>query len=254
MNMTSSKKFALVTGGSRRIGAAICRNLHNAGIDIMIHYRNSKDDAITLQRELNNIREDSACIVQANLLEFESYEYIIKEMISSFGNIDFLINNASSYYPTKVGDISTEHWEDLISTNLKAPLFLSQFAYPYLKKNKGAIVNITDARIANPKKNYTVYSIAKSGLENLTKSLANDLGPDIRVNAVAPGAIIWPEMDSQYGRHSQEFDKKYRDEVINQSILKRLGEPADIAKAVEFLLLNAPFVTGETISIDGGRR
>ncbi len=190
MNMTSSKKFALVTGGSRRIGAAICRNLHKAGIDIMIHYRNSKDDAITLQKELNNIRGDSACIVQANLLEFESYEYIIKEMISSFGTIDFLINNASSYYPTKVGDISLGHWEDLISTNLKAPLFLSQFAHPYLKKNKGAIINITDARIANPKKNYAVYSIAKSGLENLTKSLANDLGPDIRVNAVAPGAII----------------------------------------------------------------
>ena len=247
MNMTSSKKFALITGGSRRIGAAICRNLHNAGIDIMIHYRNSKNDAIALQDELNNIRKGSTCIVQANLLEFESYEYIITEMINSFGRIDFLINNASSYYPTKVGDISLEQWDDLISTNLKAPLFLSQSAYPYLKKTKGSIINITDAKIKTPKKDYAVYSIAKSGLENLTKSLANDFGPDIRVNSVAPGAIIWPESN-------QEYTKESREEVINQSILKRIGEPADIAKAVEFLLLNAPFVTGETINIDGGRR
>ena len=245
--MTSSKKFALITGGSRRIGAAICRNLHNAGIDIMIHYRNSKNDAIALQDELNNIRKGSTCIVQANLLEFESYEYIITEMINSFGRIDFLINNASSYYPTKVGDISLEQWDDLISTNLKAPLFLSQSAYPYLKKTKGSIINITDAKIKTPKKDYAVYSIAKSGLENLTKSLANDFGPDIRVNSVAPGAIIWPESN-------QEYTKESREEVINQSILKRIGEPADIAKAVEFLLLNAPFVTGETINIDGGRR
>ena len=245
--MTSSKKFALITGGSRRIGAAICRNLHNAGIDIMIHYRNSKNDAIALQDELNNIRKGSTCIVQANLLEFESYEYIITEMINSFGRIDFLINNASSYYPTKVGDISLEQWDDLISTNLKAPLFLSQSAYPYLKKTKGSIINITDAKIKTPKKDYAVYSIAKSGLENLTKALANDFGPDIRVNSVAPGAIIWPESN-------QEYTKESREEVINQSILKRIGEPADIAKAVEFLLLNAPFVTGETINIDGGRR
>ena len=246
MNMTSSKKFALITGGSRRIGAAICRNLHKAGIDIMIHYRNSKEDAITLQKELNNIREDSACLVQANLLEFESYEYIIKEMISSFGNIDFLINNASSFYPTKVGDISSGHWEDLISTNLKAPLFLSQFAYPYLKKNKGAIVNITDARIADPKKGYAVYSLAKSGLENLTKSLANDLGPDIRVNAVAPGPF--PNLDKESNDNSI-----FLDNLKKSTMLGRLGNAPETAGPTVFLLSSASsYITGHTLNIDGG--
>ncbi|NQW35105.1 MAG: pteridine reductase [Methylophilales bacterium] len=243
--MASYKKFALVTGGSRRIGASISRRLHRSGINIMIHYRHSKDDAVALQSELNNIRKNSAFVVQADFLEPESYEYTISETIQSFGGMDFLINNASSYYPTKIGNISLAQWEDLISTNLKTPLFLSQCAATYLKKTKGAIVNITDAHIQNPKEGYSVYSIAKSGLSTLTKSLAKDLGPDIRVNAVAPGAIIWPD-------NKQEFDKIYRENVINNTALRRIGEPDDVAKAVEYLLLNAPFVTGETINVDGG--
>lgn len=241
----SNKKFALITGGSKRIGAAICRRLHKSGIDIMIHYRHSKDEAIAIQKELNEIRKDSIFLVKADLLDPDSYSFIISEMINIFGSMDYLVNNASSFYPTRIGEITLTQWEDLISTNLKAPVFLSQAAALHLLKSNGAIVNITDAHIENSKQNYVVYSIAKSGLSALTKSLANELGPHIRVNAVAPGAIVWPD-------DIHEFSNEYRNHIINQSVLKRIGDPDDIAKAVEFLLLNAPFVTGETINVDGG--
>jgi len=241
-----NKKIALITGGSKRIGACISRELHLSGIDVMIHYMSSKEDATSLKAELNQKREGSADIVQGNLCEIDSYERIVSDVIKKFGQLDYLINNASSYFPSPVGELNENNWNDLISPNLKAPLFLSQAAAKYLRKQKGSIVNITDANEGNPKKDYVIYNIAKSGLLSLTRSLAKDLSPDVRVNAVAPGAILWPDND-------QESEQGYRDNLISQTFLKKQGTPIDIAKAVSFLLTSALYSTGEVIHVDGGK-
>ena len=244
--MNKKKQIAIVTGGAKRIGASICRRLHKANIDLIIHYKNSDKEAKLLQNELNEKRKDSASLIQADLLESKSYSKIINEAIKIYGQLNFLVNNASSYYPTTINKINESNWNDLIGSNLKAPLFLCKEAAPFLKKNNGAIINITDVHITNPKENYIIYSIAKSGLTTLTKSLAQELGPKIRVNAVAPGPILWPD-------NSNEFNESYRKKVISQTMLKKVGEVDDIAKAVEFLLLNAPFITNHILNVDGGR-
>ena len=244
--MNKKKKVAIITGGAKRVGAAISRRLHKANIDIIIHYRNSDTEANSLQEQLNKIRKGSASIIQADLLDPNSYSLIINEAIKVYGQLNFLINNASSYYPTNINDINELNWNELIVSNLKAALFLSKEASPFLKKSNGSIINITDAHITNPKKNYIIYSIAKSGLTTLTKSLALELGPEIRVNAVAPGPVLWPDKSS-------EFDALYRKKVISQTMLKKVGDADDIAKAVEFLLLNAPFITSHILNVDGGR-
>ena len=244
--MNKIKQVAIVTGGAKRVGAAICRRLHKANIDLIIHYKSSKAEAISLQDQLNKIRKGSATIIQADLLNPDSYPLIINESIRIYGKLDFLINNASSYYPTNINDVNEENWNALIGSNLKAALFLSKEASPFLKKSNGSIINITDAHIVSPKKNYIIYSIAKSGLATLTKSLAKEFGPEIRVNAVAPGPVLWPDK-------SNEFDAQYRKKVISQTMLKKIGAADDIAKAVEFLLLNAPFITSQILNVDGGR-
>ena len=244
--MSKKKQVAIITGGAKRVGAAISRRLHKANIDIIIHYRNSDTEANSLQEQLNKIRKGSASIIQADLLDPNSYSLIINEAIKVYGQLNFLINNASSYYPTNINDINELNWNELIVSNLKAALFLSKEASPFLKKSNGSIINITDAHITNPKKNYIIYSIAKSGLTTLTKSLALELGPEIRVNAVAPGPVLWPDKSS-------EFDALYRKKVISQTMLKKVGDADDIAKAVEFLLLNAPFITSHILNVDGGR-
>ena len=244
--MNKKKQVAIITGGAKRVGAAISRRLHKANIDIIIHYRNSDTEANSLQEQLNKIRKGSASIIQADLLDPNSYSLIINEAIKVYGQLNFLINNASSYYPTNINDINELNWNELIVSNLKAALFLSKEASPFLKKSNGSIINITDAHITNPKKNYIIYSIAKSGLNTLTKSLAQELGPEIRVNAIAPGPVLWPDK-------SNEFDALYRKKVISQTMLKKVGDADDIAKAVEFLLLNAPFITSQILNIDGGR-
>jgi pteridine reductase len=244
--MNKKKQVAIITGGAKRVGAAISRRLHKANIDIIIHYRNSDTEANSLQEQLNKIRKGSASIIQADLLDPNSYSLIINEAIKVYGQLNFLINNASSYYPTNINDINELNWNELIVSNLKAALFLSKEASPFLKKSNGSIINITDAHITNPKKNYIIYSIAKSGLTTLTKSLAQELGPEIRVNAVAPGPVLWPDKSS-------EFDALYRKKVISQTMLKKVGDADDIAKAVEFLLLNAPFITSHILNVDGGR-
>ena len=244
--MNKKKQVAIITGGAKRVGAAISRRLHKANIDIIIHYRNSDTEANSLQEQLNKIRKGSASIIQADLLDPDSYSLIINEAIKVYGQLNFLINNASSYYPTNINDINELNWNELIVSNLKAALFLSKEASPFLKKSNGSIINITDAHITNPKKNYIIYSIAKSGLTTLTKSLALELGPEIRVNAVAPGPVLWPDKSS-------EFDALYRKKVISQTMLKKVGDADDIAKAVEFLLLNAPFITSHILNVDGGR-
>lgn len=212
----------------------------------MIHYRSSIDEARALQAELNLQRPQSVAIIQGDLLKLPVLTNLVQETIQHFGKLDVLINNASSYYPTEVGEINEREWEDLIGTNLKAPLFLSQAAAPELRKQHGCIVNITDMHVERPKKSYVIYSVAKAGLATLTKSLAHELGPQVRVNAVAPGPVLWPE-------DNDSFDAVYRQRVISQTLLKHLGTPDDVAKAVRFLITDATFTTGHTISVDGGR-
>jgi len=239
-------KVILITGGAKRVGAAICRLLHAGGAQLMIHYRSSDDEARTLQTELNLQRPNSVAIIQGDLLRLSVLPKLVQETVQHFGRLDALINNASSYYPSELGTINEHQWEDLIGPNLKAPLFLSQAAAPELKKTHGSIINITDMHVERPKKGYIVYSVAKAGLVTLTKSLAHELAPEVRVNAVAPGPVLWPENNPQ-------FDEVYRQRVISQTLLKRIGEGDDVAKAVRFLLQDAPFITGHVIAVDGGR-
>ena len=239
-------KIVLITGGAKRVGASICRLLHKNGANLMIHYRTSVNEARGLQAELNLKRANSVAIIQGDLLNLSVLPSLVQETIKHFGKLDVLINNASSYYPTEIGGINEEQWQDLMGSNLKAPLFLSQAAAIELRKQQGCIINITDMHVERPKKGYIVYSIAKAGLVTLTKSLAHELSPEVRVNAVAPGPVMWPENNPQ-------FDELYRQRVISQTLLKRIGEPNDIAKAVKFLIQDAPFITGQVIAVDGGR-
>jgi len=241
-----NNQVVLITGGAKRVGAAICRTLHANGANLMIHYRSSANEARALQAELNLQRAHSVAIIQADLLHVAGLPNLVAETVRQFGKLDTLINNASSYYPSEIGHIDEAKWQDLMGSNLKAPLFLSQAAAPELRKNHGCIVNITDMHVERPKKGYVVYSVAKAGLVTLTKSLAHELSPEVRVNAVAPGPVQWPDDNPQ-------FDELYRQRVINQTLLKRVGEPEDIAKAVKFLIYDAPFVTGHVLAVDGGR-
>jgi pteridine reductase len=238
-------KVVLITGGAKRVGAATCRRLHSAGANLMLHYRVSAGEARLLQAELNHQRKDSVALIQADLLDIAKLPAMVEQTVQSFGRLDALINNASSFFQTPVGEITAAAWEDLIGTNLRAPLFLSQAAAPALKKSQGAIVNITDIHAERPLKNYVVYSVAKAGLVGLTRSLARELAPEVRVNAVAPGPILWPD--------DETFDELSRQRIISHTPLKREGTPEDIAKAVHFLLAEATYVTGETINVDGGR-
>ena len=239
-------KTVLITGGAKRVGAASARLLHAAGANLMIHYRSSAAEARALQDELNAIRPDSVALIQADLLDIGGLPSLIHKTVATFGGLDVLLNNASSFYPTPVGTIAEKDWIDLMGTNLKAPLFLSQAAAPELKKRRGCIINITDIHAERPMKNYVVYSIAKAGLVGLTKSMARELAPEVRVNAVAPGPILWPEDDVN-------FDQVSRQRIISHTMLKRAGEPADIALAVRFFAMDTHFVTGQVLAVDGGR-
>ena len=238
-------KVVLITGGGKRVGAAICRRLHAAGANLMLHYRKSAGEARLLSAELNHARANSVALIQADLLETAKLPSIVEQTLQTFGRLDGLVNNASSFFATPLGEIAIADFDDLIGTNLKAPLFLAQAAAPALKKAQGAIVNIADIHAERPLKNFVVYSIAKAGLIGLTRSLARELAPEVRVNAVAPGPILWPDDAS--------FDELSRQRIISHTPLRREGEPDDIAKAVHFLLADAGYVTGETINVDGGR-
>jgi pteridine reductase len=238
-------KVVLITGGAKRVGAATCRRLHAAGASLMLHYRESAGEARLLQAELNNSRKDSVSLIQADLLDLAKLQSLVDQTLQSFGRLDALVNNASSFFQTPVGEITPAQWEDLIGTNLRAPMFLAQAAAPALRKAQGAIVNITDIHAERPLKNFVVYSVAKAGLVGLTRSLARELAPEVRVNAVAPGPILWPDDDA--------FDELSRQRIISHTPLRREGTPEDIAKAVHFLLADATYVTGDTINVDGGR-
>jgi pteridine reductase len=238
-------KVILVTGGAKRVGAAIVRLLHGEGANVMIHYRASAADAKALKDSLNLLRANSAAAVQADLLETETLPSLILQTLDTFGRLDALVNCASTFYPTTLAEASETNWIELIGSNLKAPLFLSQAAAPHLRATRGAIINITDIHAERPLKGYLVYNVAKAGLRGLTHALARELAPEVRVNAVAPGAIMWPD-DGQ-------FNDVEREAIINHAPLKREGSPDDIARAVKYFLMDAPYVTGQTINVDGGR-
>jgi pteridine reductase len=238
-------KTVLITGGARRVGAAVCRRVHLAGANIMLHYRASAGEARLLSAELNHARPNSVALLQADLLDIAKLPAVVEQTLETFGRLDALVNNASSFFQTPVGEITPANWNDLFGTNLQAPLFLAQAAAPALKRAQGAIVNITDIHAERPLKNFVVYSIAKAGLAGLTRSLARELAPEVRVNAVAPGPILWPDDES--------FDELSRQRIISHTPLRREGTPEDIARAVHFLLADADYITGETINVDGGR-
>jgi pteridine reductase len=237
-------KAALITGAARRVGAAIVRTLHTAGANIVLHYRSSSDDSESLARELNAARPNSVVQVEADLLDPGQLLMLPDIATSNFGTLDILVNNASTFYPTPMGDVTEIDWNDLIGTNLKAPLFLSQAASAALRISNGLIVNIADIHGMQPLSRHPVYSIAKAGVIMLTRSLARELGPAIRVNAVAPGPVMWPE---------DGMDRELQAKIVDRTALKRPGSPDDVARAVLFFATEAPYVTGQILAVDGGR-
>ncbi len=248
MNFTlSENKTILITGAARRIGAYFARQLHQLGFQIVIHYRGSAQDAVKLAKELNQSKKDSAITLQADLAQFDSYSMLIEKTIDAFGRLDVLVNNASSFYPTPMGSVSEQHWHDLMSSNLKAPFFLSQAAMPWLKKTRGCIVNMVDIHAQKPLYQYPVYSAAKAGLKTLTQSLAKELAPDIRVNGIAPGSIMWPEGDAA-------ISEQQKQKVLKGIPLGYQGEPSDLFNALRFLIHpDSRYITGQIIAVDGGR-
>jgi pteridine reductase len=237
-------KVVLVTGAARRIGAAIVTRLHENGARVAIHYRGSADAADALAQRLNTVRGQSAATFQADLLDTERLEPLVDDVFAWGGRLDGLVNNASTFYPTPVGTITEDHWTDLMGSNLKAPLFLSQAAVPHLRRQRGAIVNLVDIHAQRPLRNHPVYGPAKAGLAMLTRALAKDLAPAIRVNGVSPGAILWPE---------EGMSASAQQTILRQVPLERPGDPADIADCVLYLLRDANYVTGQIIAVDGGR-
>jgi pteridine reductase len=234
----------LITGGARRVGAAIVRALHAAGANLVVHYRSSQEDAIALARELNEHRSGSVVVQAADLLQPTAPQELVARALTAFGRLDVLVNNASSFYATPVGTITSADWDDLMGSNLKAPLFLAQAAAPALRERGGLIVNLVDIHGLRPLKAHPVYCAAKAGLAMLTRSLARELGPEIRVNGIAPGPVLWPEGN---------LDETLKQEIIEKTALKRCGTPNDIARTVLFLAKDAPFITGQIIAVDGGR-
>ncbi len=237
-------KVALITGAAHRIGAEMACQLHRAGMNIALHYRNSKENAEALAQRLNSERPNSVVLIQADLLDTKSLPKVIRDAANPWQRLDVLINNASTFYPTEIGSASEADWDDLIGSNLKAPFFLSQAATGELKKQQGCIINIVDIHSQRPMKGYPIYSAAKAGLAMLTMSLARELGPEIRVNGIAPGAILWPE---------HEMDDNTKDEILNRTALKRQGSPSDIARTALFLIKDADYISGQIINVDGGR-
>ncbi|GAB4061505.1 pteridine reductase [Uliginosibacterium sediminicola] len=237
--------LVLITGAAVRVGAAIAHSLHAAGCDIAVHYRSSASAAAALCASLNAQRPGSAAAFQADLLEVASLAPLIEAVVARFGRLDGLVNNASSFFPTAVGAMDEAAWHDLVGSNLRAPLLLAQAAAPHLREQGGAIVNIIDIHAERPLAGYPLYSTAKAGLAGATRALAVELAPQVRVNGVAPGAILWPE-DGQ-------FSSAERAAIVEHSLLKREGTPDDIAVAVRFLLLEARYVTGQILAVDGGR-
>ena len=237
-------QIVLITGGARRLGAAIAREFHAADYRVLVHYRSSEREVTALCRELNARRPDSTMSMQADLLKAEALPAMIERAADIWGGLDVLVNNASAFYPTSFGQVTDAQWDELIGSNVRAPFFLSQAAAPHLRKRGGAIINIGDIHAERALKDYPVYSIAKAALHAMTRSLAKELAPEVRVNAVAPGAILWPEAASQ---------PEEQRSILERIPLGRTGRPVDIARAVLFLAESAPYITGQILAVDGGR-
>jgi pteridine reductase len=237
-------RVALVTGAAKRLGAAIARGLHAEGASLVIHFNHSGSMAAEVCDELNELRPGSCMTAHAELLHTPGLTALVASIIERFGQLDILINNASSFYPTPLGAIAERQWDDLIGTNLKAPLFLAQAAAPYLQQRGGLIVNMIDIHGQRPLPRHPVYCIAKAGLAMLTRSLARELGPQVRVNGIAPGPVLWPEAG---------LAPALKDEIVAKTLLKRSGSPEDIVRAVLFFAKDAPYVTGQILAVDGGR-
>lgn len=240
---STSTKTVLLTGGARRIGAAIARTLHQAGMNLALHYRVSTEAAEALRDELNRRRAESVLLLQADLRDTASLPALVEHTVARWGRLDALVNNASSFYATPLGRTTEAEWDDLLASNLKAPFFLSQAAAPHLRAVGGSIVNLVDIYAQRPLQNHPVYCTAKAGLAMLTRSLAWELGPAVRVNGIAPGAILWPE---------QGVSETAKAQLLSRIPLRRRGEPEDIARTVLFLLQDAGYISGQIIAVDGG--
>lgn len=238
-------RVALITGAAHRIGAEIARTLHAAGADIVLHYRRSEEAAQALRRELERARADSVMLLGADLGDCQAFPGLLAHVQAFRGRLDVLVNNASSFYPTPFGQVSDEQWDDLFASNLKGPFFLAQAAAPLLRATSGCIINLVDIHAERPHKDHPVYSIAKAGNAMMVKALARELGPSIRVNGIAPGIILWPE--------SQEVSQSQKADLLGRIALGRAGSAADIARALLFLACEADYITGQIITVDGGR-
>ncbi|CAK0744630.1 pteridine reductase [Gammaproteobacteria bacterium] len=235
---------ALITGAAHRVGAAIARALHGAGMNVVLHYRSSAEAVRSLCEELETARPDSVVTLQADLLAFDNLSALVDQTVAAWGRLDCLVNNASTFYPTPLEQATAPQWDDLLGTNLRAPFFLSQAAAPWLRITGGNIVNIVDIYAERPLKDHPIYSIAKAGLTMLTKALARELGPQVRVNAVAPGTILWPE---------RPVSDTYKTNLLARTTLNRLGSPTEVARAVLFLVQSATYTSGHILTVDGGR-
>jgi len=244
--MTKINKVALITGAARRVGAEIAHTLHAAGINVILHYNRSEAEATRLCDLFNEERPNSACSLKADLEKIANFDDLIKHATQKWGHLDILVNNASRFHKTSVGQVTQEIWDNLMTNNLKAPFFLSQAAAEYLRQRQGCIVNIADVHANRPMRDYGIYCISKAGLVMLTQTLAQELGPYVRVNAVSPGAVMWPEGENT-------LDDDYKKFIISRTALHRHGTPKDIAKAVLYLVQDADYVTGEVLTVDGGR-
>jgi len=238
------RKVALITGASKRIGASIVRELHHSGYNVIIHYGSSAEIAHDLATSLNLQRENSATCLQGDLLSIESIEALAKKAVSAWDGINVLVNNASSFYPTSIESATEKDWDNLLGSNLKGPFFLTQQLLKTLTSHRGCVVNIIDIHADKPLSNHPIYCMAKAGLAMMTKSLAKDLAPDIRVNGVSPGAILWPETENE---------TKEKLAILEKIPLKSIGETSDIANTVKFLVEDAPYITGQILTVDGGR-
>ena len=244
--MDLTGKTALITGAAKRLGAQTAKTLHQNGVNIIIHYASSAQQAEQLAQQLNKIRPSSACTVQADLRHVDEIHHLAEQTANCFNTLDILVNNASTFYPTPLGEISENNWDDLMGTNFKAGLFLAQACYPMLKSSRGCIINMLDIHARSPLKDHTLYCCAKAASVMLTRSLALEMGPDVRVNGVAPGAILWPEDSSQHHEAEQQ-------QILDEIPLKRTGQPADIANTILFLT-TSDYINGQIIPVDGGRQ
>ena len=244
MSKPTSQRVALVTGAAQRIGAEICRHLHAAGFNIIIHYRSSSQAAEQLAANLNGQRSDSAHCIQADLTNRDAVQALAAAAEKHWGHIDALINNASTFYPTPLNQSTQDDWDALFDSNVRGPFFLTQSLTATLSQRRGCIVNLVDIHSERPMTEHTIYSMAKASVAMMTKTLAKEMAPTVRVNGVSPGAILWPE---------QALDPDNQSSILNKVPMQTIGDVSDIANTVAFLVNDAPYITGQIIAVDGGR-